>query len=145
MLRKNHWSTIWNRSSHRRCSIKKLFLKISQYETPTQVFSCEYCEIKGTYFKQHLQTAASEESFDQYCLILLCVMLKNGETLAVWTPQDFSSRFSNFSTFSMEGSNFKQISKITLTTVNLLQTQLQPRISSFSKCKKALCMVISKL
>ena len=142
MLRKNHWSIIWNRSSHRRCSIKKLFLKISHYETPTQVFSCEYCEIKNTYFKQ---TAAFEESFDQYCLILLCVMLKNGETLAVWTPQDFSSRFSNFSTFSMEGSNFKQISKITLTTVNLLQTQLQPRISSFSKYKKAFCMVISKL
>ena len=28
--------------------------------TPTQVFSCEYCEIlKNTYFEEHLQTAAS--------------------------------------------------------------------------------------
>ena len=29
-------------------------------ETPTQVFSCEYCEIfMNTYFEEHLQTAAS--------------------------------------------------------------------------------------
>ena len=29
-------------------------------QTPTQVFSCEYCEIfKSTYFDGHLQTAAS--------------------------------------------------------------------------------------
>ena len=27
-------------------------------DTPTQVFSCEYCEIfKNTYFEKHLQTA----------------------------------------------------------------------------------------
>ena len=55
---------------------KKLFLRISQYsqeitcvgvllikllvlKTPTQVFSCEYCEIvKSTYSKEHLRTAA---------------------------------------------------------------------------------------
>ena len=65
-----------SRSSHQRCSIKKLFLKISQYwqespvleslfnklkETPTQVVFCEYCEIfKNTYFEDHLQIAASE-------------------------------------------------------------------------------------
>ena len=74
------------RSSHRRCSIKKLFLKISQYsqentcvqvssesrcgasgrqlylkEIPTQVFFCEYCEIfKKAYFEENLRTAASE-------------------------------------------------------------------------------------
>ena len=30
-------------------------------ETPTQVFTCEYCEIfKNTYFEEHLQMAASE-------------------------------------------------------------------------------------
>ena len=61
------------RSSHRRCSIRKLFLKILQYpqETPvlesatllkmipTPVFSCEYCEIfNTTYLEKHLQTAA---------------------------------------------------------------------------------------
>ena len=29
-------------------------------ETPTQVFSCEYCEIfKNTYFEEHLRTAAN--------------------------------------------------------------------------------------
>ena len=31
-----------------------------QKETPTQLFSCEYCEIfKNTYFEEHLQMAAS--------------------------------------------------------------------------------------
>ena len=65
-----------SRSSHQRCFIKKLFLKISQYwqespvleslfnklkETPTQVVFCEYCEIfKNTYFEEKLQIAASE-------------------------------------------------------------------------------------
>ena len=53
-----------------RCVLwKKLFLKISQYsqescrratlleQTPTQVFSSEYCEIfKNTYFDEHLLT-----------------------------------------------------------------------------------------
>ena len=51
---------------------KKAVLKNSQYsqentcvrvpekETPTQVFSCEYCKIfKNTYFEEHLRTAAS--------------------------------------------------------------------------------------
>ena len=33
-------------------------------ETPTQVFSCEYCEIfKNNYFEEHLLTAASEIIF----------------------------------------------------------------------------------
>ena len=57
------WVTI--RSSQRRCSIKKLFLKfcnfhrktpvlesffnkVADLEAPTQVFSCEYCEILRT-------------------------------------------------------------------------------------------------
>ena len=59
------------RSSHRRCSMKKLFLKIVsapqaqacnfiKKETRTQVFSCELCEIfKNTFFKKHLLTTAS--------------------------------------------------------------------------------------
>ena len=42
---------------YRRCSIKKLFSKISQY---SQENNCEYCEIfKNTYFEEYLQTAAS--------------------------------------------------------------------------------------
>ena len=48
-------------------SIKTVFLKILPLglqlyykETPTQVFSCEYCEISwNTYFEEHLRTAAS--------------------------------------------------------------------------------------
>ena len=73
------------RSSHRRCFIKKavlkhfaiftwkhlcwsLFLiKLQPFrsatllkETPTQLFSCDYCEIfKNTYFEEHLGRAAS--------------------------------------------------------------------------------------
>ena len=36
------------------------FFQLYQKETPTEVFSCEYCEIfKNTYFEEHLQTAAS--------------------------------------------------------------------------------------
>ena len=67
------------RSSHRRCSVKKGALNDFRYihrktpvlelentcnfikkETPTQVFSCEYCEIfKNTYFEERLRTAGS--------------------------------------------------------------------------------------
>ena len=74
-----------SRSSHRRCSTKKVVLKnftmftrkhlcwilflikLQAFRpttllkwTPTQTFSCEYCEIfKNTYFEKHLWTAAS--------------------------------------------------------------------------------------
>ena len=64
-----------NRSSHKRCSIKRAVLKNlaiftekhlhwslfrPSKETPTQVFFCEYCQIfKSTYFEEHLQMAAS--------------------------------------------------------------------------------------
>ena len=64
MSRNNHWG----------CSIKKSVLKkfaifigrkpelesVFSKVVPTQMFSCEYCEIfKSTYFEEHLQTAAS--------------------------------------------------------------------------------------
>ena len=74
-----------SRSSHRRCSAKKVVLKnfavftrkrlywslflikLQAFRpatvlksTPTQTFSCEYCEIlKSIYFEKHLWTAAS--------------------------------------------------------------------------------------
>ena len=58
---------IINRSSHRRCSVKKVFLEFSQacnfikIETLTQVFSCEFCEIsKNTFFTEHIWVTASE-------------------------------------------------------------------------------------
>ena len=67
---------------------KKLFVKISHYseestcveiffckkrlyqkDTPTQMFSCEYCEIsENTYFEDYLGTAASEVSLESDCL-----------------------------------------------------------------------------
>ena len=62
------------RSSHQRCSIKKVFLKIHNIHRKTpvlepyfnnnftkiHVFSCKYWEIfKNTYFEEHLRTAAS--------------------------------------------------------------------------------------
>ena len=62
------------RSSHRRCSTKKGFLKISQYShnipvleslfnkvagLKAEVLSCKYFEIfKSTYFEEHLRTSA---------------------------------------------------------------------------------------
>ena len=61
------------RSSHRWCSMKKLFLNIPQNsqesncarvkkETLAQVFSCEFCEIfKNTFFIEHLRTTASKK------------------------------------------------------------------------------------
>ena len=40
---------------------ERLLLNFIQKETPTQVFSCEFCElIKNTYFAEGLQTASSE-------------------------------------------------------------------------------------
>ena len=48
----------YNRSSHLMCSMKKVFLKISQISqenTPAQVFSCEICKIfKNIHFKEHI-------------------------------------------------------------------------------------------
>ena len=79
-------TTILFRSNHQRCSIKKLFLKVSQYSQentyvpwslfliklqdfspaalfkidPNTGFLCEYCKIlKSTYFEEHLRTATS--------------------------------------------------------------------------------------
>ena len=51
------------RTSHRRCSIKKLLFKICSIlrKTPAlkSLFNSEYC----TYFEEHLRTAASENAF----------------------------------------------------------------------------------
>ena len=45
------------RSSHRRCPETCNFIK---KETPSQVFSCEFCEISNnTFFTEHLRTTAS--------------------------------------------------------------------------------------
>ena len=61
-------SSVPFRSSHWRCSIKKVVLKNFTYftgghllnESPTQVFSSEICEIfKKTDFEEHLRTTAS--------------------------------------------------------------------------------------
>ena len=46
--------------SHQKYSIKKLFLKISQYSQETQMFSYEYYKIfRSNYFEKHLRKAAS--------------------------------------------------------------------------------------
>ena len=85
------------RSSHQRCFIKKAVLKnfatftwkhmcwslclikLQTFRpvTPTQVFSCDYCEIfKNSYFEEHLRTAASVYSEDllkyKNCVIKIC-------------------------------------------------------------------------
>ena len=65
-----------DKSSHRKCSIKKLFLKILQHSQENnlrwglylikleeQLFSYEYWQIfKNTYSEEHRQMAASEVS-----------------------------------------------------------------------------------
>ena len=83
------------KSRHRRCSVKKGVLKnftnftrkhqcwspffnkvagaydFIKKETPTQVFSCEICEIfKNTYFEEHLRTTDSIKS-------ITCISLKS--------------------------------------------------------------------
>ena len=69
--------SIHYRSSHQRCSVKKLFLKVSQNsqenfikkETLAQMFSCEFCEtFENTFFTEHLWTTASEIGFTLMCL-----------------------------------------------------------------------------
>ena len=56
------------RSSHRRCSIKKLLLRSQKIDRKAplseSLFNSEDCEIfKSTYFEEHLRTAASENVF----------------------------------------------------------------------------------
>ena len=64
--------------SHRRCSIKKLLSKISQYSQEKKlflVFFREYCEFfQNPYFEKHLQTAAFETHLitKLFIKILLC-------------------------------------------------------------------------
>ena len=56
------------RNSHRRCSLKKILCAAVSLDfqlylkcTPTEVFSCKYCEIfKNTNFEEYLRTTASE-------------------------------------------------------------------------------------
>ena len=44
-------------------------LQLHEKQTPTKIFSCEYCEIsKKTYFEEHLRTAASEVTLGGDCL-----------------------------------------------------------------------------
>ena len=57
VLYKKSWSQKF-RNIHRKTSCWSLFLI---KEAPTQVFSCENCEIfKNTYFEEYLRTAASK-------------------------------------------------------------------------------------
>ena len=52
-----------------RCSVKKVFLKISHL---AQIFACEFCEIfKNTFFTEHLRTTASIIRFISRVLHLL--------------------------------------------------------------------------
>ena len=76
------------KSSRRRCSIKKLLLKISQYSQETTVLEslsskvadsfCEYCEIfKNTYFEKYLRTATSESHLINTKLFIKILLCKN--------------------------------------------------------------------
>ena len=82
-------------NNHRKTPVSKflfynvaaLSLQLHQRETPTQVFSCEYCEIfKSTYFGEHLRTAAS--GFIYLCIYSFISLFKifygSCETLKVY-------------------------------------------------------------
>ena len=83
-----------------RCSVKKLFIKISQYshdstcvgvslqglqryeQTPTHMFSCEYCKIfKKTYFEEQLRTTASYSFSTEHFWATASVSLNLGNSL----------------------------------------------------------------
>ena len=81
------WQDCHIRSSHRRCSVKKLFSEILQNsqentyarvsflikvkkKTLAQVFSCEFCAIsKNTFIYRTCQVAASAQIFSHYRVI----------------------------------------------------------------------------
>ena len=82
-----------NRSSHRKCSVKKVFLEISQNsqentcvsglqlllkkETLAQVLSCEFCEIsKNTFLIEHLGTTDSLEKLNSISCGI-CLLFKS--------------------------------------------------------------------
>ena len=94
---------------HRRCSIKKavfqgfaiftvkhlcwsLFLMKVQalwaerIETPTQVFSCEYCEVsRNTYFEERLRTAPFGFFWKENCFIKGCsITIRSNNSLLVF-------------------------------------------------------------
>ena len=44
-------------------TLEKKFCNVILKETPTQLFSCEYCEVfKNAYFEEYLRTAASGQA-----------------------------------------------------------------------------------
>ena len=111
------WEGWLYKSSHRRCSIKKVFLKISQNsqentcsrvffliklrasnfikkETLAQVLSCEFCEIfKNIFFREHLRVTASgfTVTLHQYLLNIYQVFtkFKNSSTFEPLNGESF--------------------------------------------------------
>ena len=85
-----YFSLVATISSHQRCSIKKLFLKIRNIHwetpvfesifnimvTPTHVFSeRKICEIfKNTYFEEHLRVTAS--GYEKKCNLIVAPFFK---------------------------------------------------------------------
>ena len=62
----------FDRSSHRRCSVKKVFLKIRNIQGITPVWESLFNNVAGhTYSEEHLQTAASAFSIDGKSCVLL--------------------------------------------------------------------------
>ena len=69
----NYLHTITNRYSYRRCSVKKVLLKILQnsQEPLTHVFSCEFYEIfKNKFFAEHHRATASGQGDDHQCEVI---------------------------------------------------------------------------
>ena len=76
-----------------------LFLRPAK-ETPTQLFSCEFCEIfKSKFFKEHLCVTASENK-----IIIIIIVFFSGASLIVSWIKSFTStaRTINFYGYTKE-------------------------------------------
>ena len=99
-----------SRSRHQRCSFEKGALKnfekftrkhlcqslfSNKRETPTKIFSCEFCKIfKNTYFVEHLRTNASAPVASiNYCKITLFPKQKKFTTITKTLNYDFTTIF----------------------------------------------------
>ena len=92
-----HWINLRiQRSSHRRRSVKKVFMEVSQNsqenicardfikkEFLAQMFSCEFCEIsKNTFVTEHLRTTTAENLLQNKIIFPLALTV--GLTMNFW-------------------------------------------------------------
>ena len=122
---------MFHRSSHRRCSVKKVFLEIWQTPqentctrvpfliTVTQVFSCELCEIfKNAFLTKHLWTTASgfsftiEKKFNQHVLRTCFCVSKTKYVFLCNQKMDQTSKMETFATIVDSSKTLSTVAKL---------------------------------